>query len=186
MNPGRAGLLVAAPQMVDPHFSRAVVLLCDFNAEGAVGIVVSRRSPVVRDQILAQLGIAEGGPIEHEVLWGGPVQPGAIFLTFQGGRPPEAGLAPTFELHDRLHVSPARTVIAAIARDAQRAPAFLSLGYAGWGAGQLDEEIRTGSWIVMDLDPDELFAAEATDRWDLCVASLGVAPEQMWTRPIDE
>lgn len=181
-----AALLVASPQMADPNFSRSVVLLCDFNEEGALGIVVSRDTPVVARQVLGQLDIPEDGPIQRRVLWGGPVRPGAIFLTFLGGRPGAVATEPVFRVLDDLHVTPARTVIAAVAGEADRGPAFLSLGYAGWAPGQLDAEIRTGSWIGMDLDLRILFETPVADRYDRCLQSLGVSPELVWMRPVDE
>ena len=182
----RSGFLVASPQMVDVFFSRTVVLLCDYNEEGAIGIVVNRVSGVQAHQVLDQLGIPDSGPIQRSVLWGGPVQPGAVFLTFGGERPGTAPLDPLFRLQAGLHVSPARAVIQAVARERERGPAFLSLGYAGWASGQLDGEIRTGSWIPMEIDPEILFETPIDVRWDHCRRTLGVLQEQVWMQPVDE
>ncbi len=78
----KSGLLVASPQMVDVFFSKTVILLCDYNEEGALGIVINRLTGIETNQVLDQMGVAERGGIEGPVHWGGPVQPGAVFLTF--------------------------------------------------------------------------------------------------------
>ena len=182
------GLLVASPQMADPNFARTVVLLCDFNEEGALGIVVNRTIDVELEEVLRQMEVDETGGITGPVLWGGPVQPGAVFLTFAGSSPtsPDEGEEnPVFSITQGLHVSPARDIIEAVAKD-QNADAFITLGYAGWAAGQLDGEIAEGSWIFLDVDPDVVFTIPPDKRYDYCLSTLGVSPHLLWMQPITE
>jgi putative transcriptional regulator len=181
----RANLLVAAPSLVDPNFARTVVLLCDYNEEGALGIVVNRRTDVPIEDVLRQMEVPDGA-IVGPVLWGGPVQPGAVFLTFPGDAPQEGGAAPVFHLGTGVHVSPAREIIETVAADASRGGAFITLGYAGWAPGQLDGEIKSGSWLVLDVDPDLVFRVPVERRYDFAIESLGVAPSLLWMSPVDE
>lgn len=181
------GILVSSPHMLDPNFARTVVLLCDYNEEGALGIVVNRTIDIDLHEVLEQMDVPDTRGIQGPVLWGGPVQPGAVFLTFDGESPQEQEDedAPVFSLADGLHVSPARDVIEAVAAKTDGS-AFISLGYAGWGAGQLDGEIQEGAWIVLDVDPDVIFTIPPDKRYDYCLSTLGVSPHLLWMQPINE
>ena len=181
------GLLVSSPHMLDPNFSRTVVLLCDYNEEGALGIIVNRTIDVNLDEVLEQMGVPDNGGIQGPVLWGGPVQPGAVFLTFSGDTPDVEGEeeAPVFSLASDLHVSPARDVIEAVA-DKEDGSAFITLGYAGWAPGQLDGEIQQGAWIFLDVDADVIFSIPPDKRYDYCLSTLGVSPHLLWMLPVDE
>jgi len=172
--------------MLDPNFSRTVVLLCDFNEEGALGIIVNRTIDVELDEVLRQMEVTDpAAGITGPVLWGGPVQPGAVFLTFAGDSPPPDEESPVFNITGNMHVSPARDVIEAVAQDAS-ADAFITLGYAGWAPGQLDDEIAEGSWIFLDVDPDVVFTIPPDKRYDYCLSTLGVSPHLLWMQPINE
>lgn len=186
------GLLVASPQMADVFFAKTVVLLCDYNQDGALGLIVNRVTNLGSSDVLDQMDVRKQGGIQGPVHWGGPVQPGAVFLTY--ARQPEAIEArgveelelPVFELSTELWVSPAKEVIEAVACDVDNPGAFLSLGYAGWGAGQLDEEIQSGSWIFLDSFEDIIFKVEPDDLYQHCLATLGVETAQLWMHPIEE
>jgi len=174
--------------MLDPNFSRTVVLLCDYNEEGALGIIVNRTIDVPLSEVLEQMDVPVDGGISGPVLWGGPVQPGAVFLTF-GGDTPEVSPdedSPVFSLAHNLHVSPARDIIESVASSKDGPPAFITLGYAGWGAGQLDGEIAEGAWIFLDVDPDVVFTIPPAKRYDYCLSTLGVSPHLLWMQPVNE
>ena len=186
------GLLVASPQMSDVFFAKTVVLLCDYNEEGALGLIVNRVTNLGSREVLSQMEVTRLGGIEGPVHWGGPVQPGAVFLTY--ARQPESlrGIAtedlewPVFELSPDLWVSPAKEVIEAVASEQDNPGAFLSLGYAGWGAGQLDAEIQSGSWIFLEQLEGIIFKIEPEDLYQHCLDSLGVETAQLWMHPVEE
>jgi putative transcriptional regulator len=191
--PNKSGLLVASPQMVDLFFSKTVVLLCDYNEDGALGIVVNRTTGIDSDKVLEQMGVKDGGALVGPVLWGGPVQPGAVFLTFAETRsvggdvaPESPDFQPVFRVSQGVRVSPSRDVIESVAREGAGRHAFLSLGYAGWAPGQLDGEIRSGSWIFMELDEDLLWKIPPEKRYEHCIESLGVDQKMIWMKPVDE
>jgi len=173
--------------MVDVFFSKTVILLCEYNADGAIGVVINRLTGLESDKVLDQMEVEDGGGIVGPVHWGGPVQPGAVFLIFErpsvgDGVEDEA----VFQLGDRIGVSPSSRIIRAVAGDASNAGAYLTLGYAGWGAGQLDGEIKSGSWIYLEADPEVVFALPPEERWQHCVDSLGVDPAMIWMTPVNE
>ena len=186
------GLLVASPQMADVFFAKTVVLLCDYSDEGALGLIVNRVTNLESEEVLTQMEIQLSGGIKGPVHWGGPVQPGSVFLTY--ARQPEVLLdseeleleLPVFQLSQNLWVSPSKKVIEAVARDEGNPGAFLCLGYAGWGAGQLDLEIQSGSWIFLEEVDDVLFTIKPEDIYEHCIMSLGVDVGQIWMQPIDE
>lgn len=186
VQPVRAGLLVASPQMMDLFFSKTVVLLCDYDEEGALGIVLNRLTGLDTEKVLSQIEIPSTGALAGPVRWGGPVQPGAVFLTFacsQGTTPTGDGV---YSIGKSIAVSPSRDAIQAVAADPTRPRAFLSLGYAGWAPGQLDGEIQSGSWIFMEADEGIVFDTPAEQCWQRCIDSLGVDPSLIWMQPISE
>jgi len=184
----RTGVLVASPQMVDVFFSKTVILLCDYSEEGAMGIVINRLTGIESTQVLDQMGVPMRGGLVGPVHWGGPVQPGAVFVTFdrKGIQSEDEAEDRIFEISSNLAVSPSKTVIEMASAASDISGAFLSLGYAGWGPGQLDEEIESGSWIYMELDEDLVFGVPPQERWERHIASMGVPPEMIWMRPVNE
>jgi putative transcriptional regulator len=120
------------------------------------------------------------------VHWGGPVQPGAVFLIFA---PTEAGPNAeeegVFSVAEGVTFSRSKDVIQTVAAEAQTR-GFLTLGYAGWAAGQLDGEIETGSWIYLEADSDIVFDTPPEELWQRCIDSLGVDPAMIWMQPVSE
>jgi len=188
LQPSRTGILVASPQMVDVFFSKTVILLCDYSEEGAMGIVINRLTGIESNQVLDQMGVPARGGLSGPVHWGGPVQPGAVFVTFDRDAidAEDNGEDRVFEISSNLAVSPSQGIIELASAAVDISGAFLSLGYAGWGPGQLDEEIESGSWIYMDLDKSLVFDVPPHERWDRHIASMGVPAEMIWMQPVTE
>ncbi len=172
------GLLVASPQMRDPNFERAVVLLVQHTAQGALGLVINRAAHVRIGEVVQHLdlpGTAE--PLQRPALWGGPVERGAGFVVYKG-------LAPEGWKAGNMAVSPSRERLAALV--GAGAEFQLCLGYAGWGPGQLDKEVAQGSWVLVEARADLVFEAPLADRYDRALALLGVPAELLWMTPISE
>lgn len=165
-------LLVAMPQLVDPNFRRAVVLLLHHDEEGTFGLVVNRLTDVPVDSLCSSLEIGWHGPPEEIVHWGGPVQPdhgwvllGADDLDHEDVQPVTDGIAFTSS-PDALRL---------IAEDPpERLRVFL--GYAGWGPGQLANELAHGSWIVAPVTSRFVFDVGEADLWEAVLQSLGINP----------
>lgn len=180
----KPGLLVASPQMEDPFFASTVVLLCRHEEDGAMGVVINRSTELEMDHVVADLGIELSPEASQFVMWGGPVEPTRGTIVFRSGR---FTTDDSLHVHGDVHVSGSQEVLRQLVADPELGDDwFLSLGYAGWGPGQLDREIHEGSWIVLSVDPRTVFEAPIDDRYDLCIASLGIDASMIFMTPINE
>ena len=149
-------LLVAGPGLVDPNFRRSVVLVGDHGEEGALGVILNRASDATVDEAVPELSALMDGTTPVHV--GGPVQPSAIVVLAEFAEP---GRAEALVLED-IGFLPAE-IDPHVLGELRRARVFA--GYAGWGPGQLDEELREGSWIVEAADPEDVFTADPDELW---------------------
>ena len=149
-------LLVAGPGLVDPNFRRSVVLVGDHGEEGALGVILNRASDATVDDAVPELAALMDGTTPVHV--GGPVQPSAIVVLAEFAEPDRAE---ALVLED-IGFLPAE-IDPDVLGELRRARVFA--GYAGWGPGQLDEELREGSWIVEAADPEDVFTADPEELW---------------------
>ena len=165
-------LLVALPSLDDPNFARSVVLLCQHDADGAMGIVVNRASEYRLGEVLSQVGLqsADTALREQPVLGGGPVHPERGFVLHDGGRDWESTLA----IADSLRVTTSRDVLEAMANRDGPEHAVVALGCASWGAGQLEYELGENSWLTVPADAELLFALPLEARWQAAAGRIGV------------
>lgn len=176
-------LLLAMPQVNDPHFHRAVVLLLGHQEEGSFGFIVNRPMRTSLVEIIEDLGIQEwtGDPEAH-AYFGGPVQPQLGSVVFVPEDDEDLAGEGTSEVIPGLGMT---HHIGDLERLAARAPGRirLYLGYAAWGEGQLMQEILRNDWLIAPVDPDLLFAREADAVWSTAVRSVGVDPSLLpsWT-----
>lgn len=167
------GLLIASPQLRDRWFEGTVVLLCQHDDEGALGLVINRDGPVTIGEVLERMDLEGDRLGDQATWWGGPVGTGAGFVLWRG----QAGAHEGWTVGGEVAVSPSVERLDELVRTGARF--HLALGYAGWGPGQLDDEIREGSWIPIDLDPSLVFDAPPQDRWRLALATLGIDPARV-------
>jgi putative transcriptional regulator len=165
--PFRASLLLSMPQLLDPNFSRTVVLLCDYNSDGAFGLIVNRPSDMPASEMVnLQPPVVPGNALR---LWfGGPVEPqrGWILL----GDEPDAEFK---RISDGLYLSMSPEILRHVLEASPAPRARILAGYAGWGPGQLDEELSHSSWLMADVDPDLLFETPAEQMWETAIRRLG-------------
>ncbi|MBI2374593.1 MAG: YqgE/AlgH family protein [Deltaproteobacteria bacterium] len=172
------GILVASPSLLDPNFAKSVVLLVQHQEGGSLGFVINRPADLTFPQIARELGVAKDQetPIpELPVLKGGPVAPHTGWLIFDKtnvSTPDENVL----EVSASLCVSTSRDLLGTFARQGSAPRRILALGYAGWAPGQLDDEIKQGAWIPVQLDEKILFDTPIEDRWTAALALLGIDP----------
>jgi len=165
-------MLIAMPAMADPNFARSVTLMCQHNEEGAIGITINRLSGFTLGEILHQLDI----PCEHEeissmqVLEGGPVSPDHGFVL----HPPAADFESSIRINDDIMVTTSRDILAAIATGNGPQQFLVALGYAGWGNGQLESEIRQNAWLSVAADKAILFDSPLQSRWEKAIGKLGI------------
>jgi putative transcriptional regulator len=173
------GLLVAAPSLRCPFFHHTVVVLVEHDEDGAIGFVVNRPTETPVTALLEGLEIEDlAAEIGGEVWVGGPVAPDTGWVLFD----PTSGRSEGVEairLSEQLAVSASRAFLERIARGAGPDRYAILLGYAGWGPGQLDDEITEGSWIMTDIDPAVIFDHEHGERWAQALATLGIDPSRV-------
>jgi putative transcriptional regulator len=165
-------LLIALPALDDPHFARGVALICQHDADGAMGVVVNRASEYTLGEVLAQMNLETHDPLLRDqiVLNGGPVHPERGFVVHDGAREWDSTLA----IGDNLALTTSRDILEAIAVGEGPAHAVVALGCAGWGAGQLEYEIGENSWLTAPVDPELLFALPLAQRWQAAGGQLGI------------
>ena len=166
-------LLVAMPSLADPNFSQSVTLVCEHTERGALGIVINRPLEMKMSEVLEQLSLTTENPglCDMPVLRGGPVQLDRGFVLH---RPCPQDWDSTLPVSETLHVTTSRDVLAAMARGAGPAQAVVALGYAGWDAGQLEEELLQNAWLTVPCDESLIFDLPYEQRWHAAARLLGV------------
>lgn len=177
------GLLLAAPRLGDPNFVKSVVLLGHHDADGALGWVLNGKAlgPVSRlltdaDLVPTGTSLPESTSYAGVVRVGGPVMPGSAWILFE--KPDgHAPWDPEHDLGGPHAVTGAREAVEALARGEGPTRFRLILGYAGWGAGQLEGEIREGAWLPAPIEPALLFETPSDALWDSAYRlSVGTTP----------
>ena len=165
-------LLVALPSLHDPHFARSVTLVCQHDADGAMGVMVNRASEYTLGEVLQQMGIAsDSDALQSQiVLAGGPVHPERGFVLHDGDREWDSSLA----VGGGLYLTTSRDVLEAMARGDGPSQAVVALGCAGWGAGQLEQELVDDSWLMVPSRREVLFELPLEQRWQAAAGSIGV------------
>lgn len=171
-------LLIATPAMGDPRFDRSVILMCDHAPDQAFGIVINKPMPAPRlPQLLAGLDMAGAESVaDAPVLAGGPVETSRGFVIHSDDYF-EAGSS--IRVTPDMSVTPTKSVLEAMASGSPPQKAVLALGYAGWGAGQLDREMLDNAWLVCPLTRNLVFETPLEDIWTQALASLGIKPEML-------
>ncbi|HXV37063.1 MAG TPA: YqgE/AlgH family protein [Myxococcota bacterium] len=168
------GLLVAMPQLLDPNFQRAVVLVIHHDRSGSFGVVLNRSTDLTAPALCATLAIDWRGDPEREIHWGGPVQPHTGWLLYgvAEGRDPGEGVT---QIRPGLCFAGSLDVLREIASDPPERVRVL-LGYAGWGPGQLESELSEGAWITAPVSEETVFDVEPAAMWEHVVRGLGIEP----------
>src|SRR5262245_62799336 len=162
------GLLIAVPQLVDGNFHRSVVFLIEQNAEGAFGVVINRPSEIKVGELLKNLGIGFEGGGEGRVLIGGPVSPDrGLVLHRDGGMDDDAR-----EVAESLWISATPSSLKRLFSHEGGPPAICFAGYAGWGPGQLEQELEAGAWIPAPFDQALLFNEDRAVIWERALRGL--------------
>jgi len=175
----KAGLLIASPQMLDPYFERAVVLLCNFDEEGAVGVIINKAGPITIGDVTAEVKVAPPLHADEETWWGGPVGRGTCFVIWRGRTRGDEG----WTISEEIAVSQSLQRLEDLVQ--RRKHFHVSIGYAGWGAAQLTSEIERGSWLLVEADPALLFETPLDERYDRALALLGLTASTVIMQPGD-
>jgi putative transcriptional regulator len=164
-------LLIAMPAMMDPRFQRTVIFMCAHDERGAMGLVVNRLIEALTfPELLKQLGIDDGKPSERPIHFGGPVDMGRGFVLHSDDYNREG----TVSVKPGYSVTATVDILHAIAKGEGPIDSLLALGYAGWGPGQLDDEIQKNGWLHAPADPRLVFDPDLESKWERAMAKIGV------------
>lgn len=161
-------LLVASPEMPDPRFARTVILIVHHDKNGAFGIVINRP---VEDRPYADLLKALGDKDTDvkgtvKIFAGGPVQPELGFIVHS----PDYHRAGTVAVNGQVSMTSSPDILRDMAHGHGPKKAIVAFGYAGWGPGQLEDEINHGSWFTAPADPGLVFDEDRAKLWDAAMA----------------
>lgn len=164
--------LIAMPQMPDPRFEKSVIYICVHNAEGAMGLVVNKLFEKISfTSLLHQLDIEVAHPArELPVHFGGPVESGRGFVLHSADYNREGSM----QVSDQVMLTATVEILRAVAEGQGPQNALLALGYAGWGPGQLDQEMQENGWLHAPVDAGLLFDPAQDGKWERALASLGI------------
>lgn len=164
--------LIAMPSMGDPNFHRSVTLICQHDENGAMGVVINRPLNMTVGDVLEQLEIPkETFPSpELPIYSGGPVQTsvGLILHT------PVGDWESTMTISDDLALTTSKDVLKAMADNHGPKESMLLLGYAGWGAGQLESEMAQNAWLTVPANEEIIFNTDTDQRWPRAAALVGI------------
>jgi putative transcriptional regulator len=170
-------LLIAMPGMRDERFARSVIYMCAHTDEGAMGLVLNQVIDSLSfRQLLGQLGIEDDrAKGDHPVHFGGPVEAGRGFVLHTADYKQDA----TLEVDETIALTATIDILKAIARGHGPRKSLLALGYAGWGPGQLDSEIRQNGWLQVPADAEIIFDIENDSKWERAIQKLGIDPRML-------
>ena len=170
-------LIIAMPGMRDPRFEKSVIYMCAHNDDGAMGLVVNRAlESLTFPDMLEQLGIDPVGAGDKiNVHFGGPVESGRGFVLHSRDYLQEA----TMVVDHDVALTATVDILKAIAGDEGPRQSLLALGYAGWGPGQLDTEIKSNGWLHVAADSDLVFGPDLGAKWGQAMDKIGIDPRML-------
>ena len=169
-------LLIAMPSLEDPFFQRTVTYICEHNAEGAMGLILNQP---IKDLSLAKLlskvqdlhrENLSAPPLQQAVFAGGPVNQERGFVLHSS----QPGWASSIVVSNDLMVTTSKDILQILGTDLEPLHYLVTLGYAGWGAGQLEQEIADNSWLIVPADPELIFTVPAEQKWQASGRKLGI------------
>lgn len=166
-------LLIAMPSLRDGHFARSAIFVCQHGEDGAMGLQINRLSEYRLGDVLGHMQLTSELPdvIDAPVLVGGPVQPERGFVLHSPGGNWES----SFRITESISVTTSRDILAAIAVGEGPPQVMVALGYAGWSAGQIEQELRENAWLTAPSNAQILFDTPLDERWQAAAALAGVA-----------
>ncbi|MGB3316877.1 MAG: YqgE/AlgH family protein [Albidovulum sp.] len=168
-------LLIAMPGMGDPRFEHSVVFLCAHSDDGAMGLIVNKPAPDLSfDDLQDQLGIKRSDRSQEiRVHFGGPVEHSRGFVLHSADY---GGEGATLQVDTLFGMTATIDILNAIAAGEGPSSSLLALGYAGWGPGQLENEILRNGWLTCDAAPELVFSDQNDSKWSKALRTLGVDP----------
>ena len=170
-------LLIAMPGMQDPRFEKTVIFVCAHNADGAMGLIVNKPiDSITFPDLLEQLNLADNGTSNLiDVQLGGPVEGTRGFVLHSLDYIRDA----TLVVDEETALTATLDILREIAVGDGPRRCFLALGYAGWGAGQLDREIINNGWLNVESDEELVFGENLGNKWARALEKMGIDPRML-------
>jgi putative transcriptional regulator len=169
--------LLSMPQMLDPNFSRTVVLLCKHSEEGAFGLVVNRPL-VTTGRVVVNLDPPVSTDRELQVWVGGPVEPQRSMILV-GEQPDEPEELRGMRITENLYLSTDPDLLRRLLEPSPPRFTRLIVGYSGWGPGQLEAELEASAWLMSDIHRDIIFDTPPEKMWEAAIRRLGADPSTL-------
>jgi len=173
--------LIAMPGMADDTFAGAVVYLCEHNERGALGLVINKPIDIKLKGLFekVELPLERSDLAEQPVYFGGPVQTERGFVLHEGLGSEHSPYQSTLEIPGGLEMTTSKDVLEAMAAGGGPRRVLVTLGYSGWGAGQLEDEIGRNGWLTVQADPQVIFDTPIERRYERAVRLLGIDPRML-------
>lgn len=165
--------LIAMPGMADPQFQRTLTFIAEHSENGALGLIVNRPIEMRLADLFERVDIALTAPLlaDRPVYFGGPVQTERGFVLHR----PAQGWHSTLKVGEDMGLTSSRDILEAIGKEGAPSDVLVTLGYAGWDAGQLETELMQNAWLTMPADPSIIFDVPPQDRFDAAMKRLGIS-----------
>jgi putative transcriptional regulator len=167
--------------MDSPYFKRSVIYLCEHNSDGAMGLIINAPLDI---NITEMLDNVEAMPIHPQiykeslnmpVLNGGPVSEDRGFILHE----PKDSYQSSIQVSDKISITTSKDILCTLGTEAEPKNYIVALGYSGWTAGQLEQELLDNSWLTVAADPSVIFATPVHERWKKAVQMLGIDVAQL-------
>ncbi len=165
--------LIAMPAMADPYFTRTLTYICEHNDQGALGVVVNRPIDMTVRSLFERLSLPIGndGVGDAPIYFGGPVQTDRGFVLHE----PTGNWQSTLKVRDAVGLTTSKDILEAVGRGEGPKRLLVTLGYAGWSAGQLEHELGQNAWLSVEARGDKiLFDTPADERLSAALGLLGI------------
>lgn len=162
--------LIAMPNMVDPNFSGSLTYICDHSDQGALGVVVNRPTDLQLSVLFEQIGLSLPDSMEQIVYFGGPVQTERGFVLHT----PKGPYNSTLAVNNNVNLTTSKDVLEAVSQGSGPNKFLVSLGYAGWSAGQLESELAQNAWLSVAAQPEVIFDLPPEERLPAAMKLLGI------------
>ena len=164
--------IIAMPGLMDENFSQAVTYICEHDENGTFGIIINRESDITLDDVMQQMNIPYHPEKDRPepVFTGGPVQANRGFILH---RPP-GDWDSSLVINDSVALTTSRDILEAIAESRGPDDNIIALGYAGWGPGQLEQEMAANTWLSCPAEEQIIFETPVKDRWQAAADLIGV------------
>lgn len=170
--------LIAMPSLDESYFGRTIIYLCEHDDDGAMGLVINKPTELSIAKVLSELNLVDEEDEQlngQHVMSGGPVQTDRGFILHNDNKQWSSSL----KLDEQITVTTSKDILAQLNTEQGPQKFIMTLGYAGWSPGQLEQELADNTWLTLEADPELLFNTPVDKCWDKALEKLGVSIDQL-------